>query len=68
MDFFGKQIEQERKLAGLSVLELSQKTGLSEERLMKLESGDAFPDVRELTTIAKSLGRKQGYFFTKIVY
>lgn len=68
MNFFGKQIEQERKIAKLSILELSQKTGLSEEVLTNIETGKLFPDVRHLMVISKALGKHQGHFFTQIVH
>ena len=68
MNFFGKQIEQERKIAKLSIPELSQKTGLSEEVLTNIELGTLFPDVRQLMNLSKAFGKHQGYFFTKIVH
>jgi len=68
MNFFGKQIEQERKSAKLSVLELSQKSGLSEETLLQIEKGTLFPDVRQLMTLSQAFGKPKGYFFSKLAY
>ncbi len=68
MNVFGEQIEKERKLAGLSIPELSQKTGLSEEVITNLENGVIFPNVRHLMTLAGAFGKKQGHFLTKFVY
>ena len=68
MNFFGKQNEQERKLAKLSTLELSQKTGLSEEILINIEKGAHFPDVRQIMTISTAFGKHKGYFLGKVIY
>lgn len=68
MNFFGEQLKQERKSALLSVSELSQKTGLSEDVLIDIENGKLFPDVRQLMILSQAFGKHQGYFFTKLVH
>ena len=68
MNFFGEQLKEERKSASLSVPELSQKTGLSEDVLIDIENGKLFPDVRHLMVLSKAFGKHEGYFFTKLVY
>lgn len=67
MNYFGEQIKQERMKVNLSVLMLSQKSGLSEEVINNIETGALFPDVRQLMTLSKAFGKHQGYFFTSLV-
>lgn len=68
MNFFGTQVEAERKLAQLSIPELSQKTGLAEDVITNIENGTLFPDVRHLLYITRALGLHEGHFLSKLFY
>jgi transcriptional regulator with XRE-family HTH domain len=67
LNFFGEQIKKEMEIAKLSVSELSEKTGLSEDVIMKIAEGSLFPNVNHLMSLSKAFGKHQGYFFTKLV-
>lgn len=67
MDLFGKQIENERIKQNMTLTDLSVKTNITEDVLTNIENGKHFPDVRQLMSIAVALGKKEGFFFQKIV-
>lgn len=65
---FGEQIKHDRELKQITIPALSVLTGLTEKELQDIEEGDDFPDVRQLITIARALGKHDGYFFTQLFY
>lgn len=67
-DFFGSQILEERNKQELSLFDLSKKTTISEDDLLKIESGEKIPDIRQLMLISQALGKQQGHFFSKIFF
>lgn len=67
MDLFGHQVKAERNKANMTITDLAIKTNITEDVLTNIENGKHFPDVRQLMTIALALGKKEGFFFQKIV-
>lgn len=62
------QLQVARMNAELTTQELADKTGFTREVIERLEDGTIFPDVRHLTSIAKALGFKDGYFLKEMIY
>lgn len=48
----------ERKRLGMTQKELSQKTGITQSDISKIENGNANPSLRTLTRIALGFGKK----------
>lgn len=56
-----------RRNTGFTQCQLSERTGISQSDISKLECGDANPSVRTLTRLAKGLGMCVSIEFTPLV-
>lgn len=66
-NYFGKQITLEREKEGMSIAELSLKSGLDEKEIIEIENGTKFPNMRHIFSVSKALNKHQGYFLKKFV-
>ena len=57
VDFIGRKVEQLRKAAGLTQSELSEKSGLPQSHISRIESGKLSPSRATIEKIAASLGK-----------
>ena len=60
----GERIRKLRKLKGLSLADVSQRTGISEEMLQSIEADAVAPPLGTLTKLARALEMKMGYLLT----
>jgi len=60
----GERIKNLRELKGLSLNDVSQRTGLSEEMLASIEAEAVAPPLGTLTKLARALEMKMGYLLT----
>lgn len=60
----GERIRKLRELKGLSLGDVSQRTGLSEEMLHSIETDAVAPPLGTLTKLARALEMKMGYLLT----
>jgi transcriptional regulator with XRE-family HTH domain len=60
----GKRIKKLRHLKGLSLSDVSQRTGLSEEMVENIEADAVAPPLGTLTKLARALEMKVGYLLT----
>jgi transcriptional regulator with XRE-family HTH domain len=60
----GERIRKLRELKGLSLGDVSQRTGLSEEMLQSIETDAIAPPLGTLTKLARALEMKMGYLLT----
>ena len=67
-ELFGKRLQQARKMAGLSLRSLADKSGgvVSHNALAKYERGEMMPDGKIFAALAKALGQKEEFFFRPI--
>lgn len=56
MTDIGKVIKQQRVMSGLTIRQLSDKSGVSSSHLGRIERGERFPSASILRKIAKPLG------------
>jgi transcriptional regulator with XRE-family HTH domain len=61
----GKRIRRLRDLKGLSLADVSQRTGLSEEMLEHIEADMVAPPLGTLTKLARALEMKMGFLLTE---
>jgi len=64
----GIVIKQQRIFAGLTLRELSIKSGVSSSHLSRIEKGERFPSGHTLQRIAKPLGFKESELFASAGY
>jgi len=62
----GERIRKLRELKGLSLDDVSQRTGLSEEVLRDIETDAVAPPLGTLTKLARALEMKMGYLLTSV--
>ena len=62
----GKVIKKLRKQAGLTQVELSKKSGVLQNHISRIETGDIQPTVKTIKKIAAALGVPVEKFFTAI--
>ena len=60
----GERIKKLRELKGLSLVDVSQRTGISEEMLESIEADATAPPLGTLTKLARALEMKMGYLLT----
>ena len=60
----GERIKKLRELKGLSLEDVSQRTGISEEMLESIEADATAPPLGTLTKLARALEMKMGYLLT----
>jgi transcriptional regulator with XRE-family HTH domain len=60
----GESVKAIRKKKGLSLKDLSQRTGLDAELLMEIEKGEVSPPLGTIIKVAKALDTKMGYFIS----
>ncbi len=60
----GERIRKLRELKGLSLGDVSQRTGISEETLQSIEADAVAPPLGTLTKLARALEMKMGYLLT----
>jgi transcriptional regulator with XRE-family HTH domain len=60
----GERIRKLRELKGLSLADVSQRTGISEEMLQSIEADAVAPPLGTLTKLARALEMKMGYLLT----
>ena len=60
----GSRIRKARELRGLTVQDLSTRTGIAEETLANVESSEMIPPLGELIKLGKALEMKMGYFIS----
>ena len=65
---FGRILKQHRAAAGLTLRELSARSGVSSSHLGRIESGDRFPSAHILQRIAKPLGLEENELFALAGY
>lgn len=65
MDGFGERLKAARKMAGMSLQKLSDRTGniVSKQAISKYEKGKMFPGSDILIAISNALGVKTGFFY-----
>lgn len=64
----GRLIKQQRVMSGLTLRQLSEKSGVSPSHLGRIERGERFPSARILKKIAQPLGFTEGELFTLADY
>ena len=64
----GRVIKQHRVMSGLTLRQLSEKSGVSPSHLGRIERGERFPSARILKKIAQPLGFAEGELFTLADY
>ena len=64
----GRVIKQHRVMSGLTLQQLSEKSGVSPSHLGRIERGERFPSARILKKIAQPLGFAEGELFTLADY
>ena len=67
-DNLGSIIKQQRVIRGLTLQELSAKSGVSTSHLGRIERGERFPSAQILRRIAKPLGFEESELFTLANY
>ena len=60
----GETVKEIREKKGLSLQDISQRTGLSPESLMEIEKGNISPPLGSIIKLAKALEMKMGYFIS----
>lgn len=60
----GKRIHEAREMRGLTLEDLSSRTGISVDRLERVESNRTTPPLGELIRLGKALEMKMGYFIS----
>jgi transcriptional regulator with XRE-family HTH domain len=60
----GERVRMVRKKRGLSLTDISQRTGITESALEEIESGDTEPPLGTVIKLAKALEMKMGYFIS----
>jgi len=60
----GSRIHEAREMRGLTLQDLSSRTGISMEKLEKVESNKMIPPLGELIKLGKALEMKMGYFIS----
>jgi len=60
----GERIRQARNLRGLTVEDLSSRTGISAGKLESVEANQSIPPLGELIRLGKALAMKMGYFIS----
>jgi len=68
MGNLGRLIKQQRIMSGLTLRQLSDKSGVSPSHLGRIERGERFPSARILKKIAQPLGFAEGELFTLADY
>ena len=65
---FGRIIKQQRIAAGLTLRELSARSGVSSSHLGRIERGERYPSARILQRMAKPLGFEESELFALAGY
>jgi quercetin dioxygenase-like cupin family protein/ribosome-binding protein aMBF1 (putative translation factor) len=60
----GERIHEAREMRGLTLEDLSSRTGMSVDRLERVESNRTAPPLGELVRLGKALAMKMGYFIS----
>ncbi|RLB18631.1 MAG: hypothetical protein DRG35_00565, partial [Deltaproteobacteria bacterium] len=60
----GETVKEIREKKGLSLKDISQRTGLEPEVLMEIEKGKISPPLGSIIKLAKALEMKMGYFIS----
>lgn len=60
----GDRIQRVREMRGLTVKDLSSRTGIDVDTLVRIESGKAIPALGQLVRLGKALDMKMGYFIS----
>lgn len=60
----GDRIRMVREMRGLTVKDVSSRTGIDTETLIRIESGKAIPALGQLVKLGKALDMKMGYFIS----
>jgi transcriptional regulator with XRE-family HTH domain len=60
----GERVRKVREERGLSLTDISQRTGIAESALEEIENGDAEPPLGTVIKLAKALEMKMGYFIS----
>ena len=58
LDEFGAKVRAEREARGLTQKQLSERTGIAQTDISKLERGNANPSLRTLQRLAAGMGMK----------
>ena len=58
----GEKIKGIREMKGISVTDIAERTGLSEEQILRIEGNEDFPSLAPLIKIARALGVRLGTF------
>jgi transcriptional regulator with XRE-family HTH domain len=61
----GLRVKTIREMKGLSLSDMAQRTGFSEELVGQIESGEAFPPLGDLVKLARALDMKMGYLLVQ---
>ena len=64
----GRLIKEQRIMSGLTLRQLTEKSGVSPSHLGRIERGERFPSARILKKIAQPLGFAEGELFTLADY
>jgi transcriptional regulator with XRE-family HTH domain len=60
----GERVKNAREIRGLSLKDLSSRTGIAPDTLRRVESNEATPPLGELIKLGKALEMKMGYFIS----
>ena len=60
----GERVKTIREKQGLSLADVSSRTGLDEDHLARIEANEASPPLGELIKLGRALGMKMGYFIS----
>jgi len=55
---YGKRIKEIRERQGMTQVELSQKSGISQEHISRIENGKFIPNVKTADKLAQAMGVK----------
>lgn len=61
-DLLPRRLKAARALSGMTVLKLSEETGIATHSLYRYERGDYVPDAVEIAAIATATGQTIGFF------
>ncbi|MGB2856719.1 MAG: XRE family transcriptional regulator [Dehalococcoidia bacterium] len=63
-EFLGERVRNAREMRGLTLLDLSSRTGIGLDTLKRVESNEVIPPLGELIKLGKALEMKMGYFIS----
>ena len=62
--YLGERIQEARKMRGLTVKDISSRTGIDVAILKRIESGEVIPPLGQLIKLGKALDMQMGYFIS----